>query len=201
MSGAFLRHWERAPASPTRSMVGREENVLWGLMCTALEYDAIEEGPETTPFWDLVGSRYIAYSFGADVRIQDVLRTALRLTPRMSAMYPQIAAFRDTVRQHPFDFKPFTPSPQKKSLPSWLTPQRGLAPTVPMPGADPATDINSTRGATLTESVSTGVGTPRRFSRHRAPGVHFATRHNATRGWCLPHHPRGYQSARGPRYR
>jgi glycosyltransferase involved in cell wall biosynthesis len=107
MSGAFLRHWERAPASPTRSMVGREENVLWGLMCTALEYDAIAEGPETTPFWDLIESRYIAYSFGADVRIRDVLRTALRLTPRMSAMYPQIAAFRDTVRQHPFDFKPF----------------------------------------------------------------------------------------------
>ncbi len=107
MEGAHLRHWEKAPSSPTRDMVGREENVLWGLMCTALEYDAIEQGPETLAFWDLVESRYLAYSFGKDVRIRDVLRTALRLAPRMSAAYPQIVAFRELVVKHPFAFKPF----------------------------------------------------------------------------------------------
>lgn len=107
MDGAYMRHWEQAPLSPTRNMRRREEHVLWGLMCTALEYDAVEEREETAPFWELLESRYVAYSFGADARIRDVLRTALRLLPRMAAAYPQIAAFRDLVSRHPFAFKPF----------------------------------------------------------------------------------------------
>ncbi|MBK9410492.1 MAG: glycosyltransferase [Gemmatimonadetes bacterium] len=66
MNGAYLRHWEKAPESPTRNMSGREDHVLWGLLCTALEYDAIDEREDTRAFWDLVESRYLAYAFGAD---------------------------------------------------------------------------------------------------------------------------------------
>lgn len=109
LEGARLRHWEQAPGSPTRSMGSRELHVLWGLTCTALEYDAVDEGPETEAFWELVESRYVAYSFGADVRIRDVLRAAMRLAPRLTAAYPAIAEFRDHVRRHPFDLKPFHP--------------------------------------------------------------------------------------------
>ncbi len=107
MDGAFLRHWEKAPESPTRNMARREDHVLWGLMCTALEYDAVDEHEDTEAFWDLVESRYIRYAFGEDLRIRDLLRSALRLTPRLSAEYPAIAQFRKRVREHPFQFKPF----------------------------------------------------------------------------------------------
>lgn len=107
MNGAYLRHWEQAPASPTRNMAGREEHVLWGLLCTALEYEAIEEHEDTAAFWDLVESRYIAYAFGPEVKVRNLLRSTLRLAPRMSAAYPAIAEFRDLVRTHRFQFKPF----------------------------------------------------------------------------------------------
>ncbi|MEO6445878.1 MAG: glycosyltransferase [Gemmatimonadaceae bacterium] len=107
MSGAYLRHWEQAPASPTRNMPGREDHVLWGLMCTALEYEAVEEHEDTEAFWHLVESRYISYAFGPDVKIRDLLRSALRLTPRLTTEYASIAEFRERVRAHPFQFKPF----------------------------------------------------------------------------------------------
>jgi len=107
MNGAYLRHWEKAPESPTRSMAGREDHVLWGLLCTALEYEAIEEREDTRAFWDLVESRYIAYAFGPDAKVRDLLRSALRLAPRLTAEYPSIATFRDRVREHPFPFMPF----------------------------------------------------------------------------------------------
>lgn len=107
MDGAYLRHWEKAPESPTRNMAGREDHVMWGLMCTALEYEAIDSNDETRAFWDLVESRYISYAFGPSAPMRDLLRSALRLTPKLTAEYPAIAAFRDIVRQHPFPFMPF----------------------------------------------------------------------------------------------
>lgn len=107
MDGAYLRHWEDAPESPTRNMAGRADHVMWGLMCTALEYEAVEPNDETLTFWDLVESRYIAYAFGPTAPMRDVLQSALRLTPKLAAEYPAIAGFRDRVRQHPFPFMPF----------------------------------------------------------------------------------------------
>lgn len=107
MQGAYLRHWENAPESPTRNMAGREDHVLWGLLCTALEYEAIEEHPESDSFWDLVESRYIKYAFGDEVKARDLLRSALRLTPRLATEFPHIDRFRQLVREHPFGFKPF----------------------------------------------------------------------------------------------
>lgn len=107
MHGAYLRHWEKAPESPTRNMAGREDHVLWGLLCTALEYEATDDHPSSQAFWDLVEQRYISYAFGPDVRVRDLLRAALRLAPRLSAEYPAIEQFRAMTRQHPFDFKPF----------------------------------------------------------------------------------------------
>lgn len=107
MNGAYLRHWEKAPESPTRNMRGREDHVMWGLLCTALEYDAIDEREDTKAFWNLVESRYLAYAFGEDAPKRDLMRSALRLAPRLSAEYPAIATFRDRVRDHPFPFMPF----------------------------------------------------------------------------------------------
>jgi Glycosyltransferase like family 2 len=107
MQGAYLRHWEKAPESPTRNMVGREDHVLWGLLCTALEYEAIDAHADTDAFWELVESRYIKYAFGDDAKVRDLLRSALRLTPRLSAEFPHIERFRQVVREHPFAFKPF----------------------------------------------------------------------------------------------
>lgn len=107
MNGAYLRHWEKAPDSPTRNMAGREDHVLWGLLCTALEYETVAEHEDSHAFWDLVESRYIRYAFGEDAKVRDLLRSALRLAPRLSAEYPAISQFRKLVRQHPFQFKPF----------------------------------------------------------------------------------------------
>lgn len=107
MNGAYLRHWEKAPESPTRNMSGREDHVMWGLLCTALEYDAIDEREDTRAFWDLVESRYLSYAFGADAPKRDLMRSALRLAPRLSSEYPAIAEFRERAREHPFTFMPF----------------------------------------------------------------------------------------------
>jgi len=107
MDGAYLRHWEKAPESPTRYMVGRQDHILWGLICTALEYEAIEEHEDTQAFWDLVESHYIKYAFGDDAPVRDLLRSVMRLASRLSAEYPAITQFREMVRTHPFQFKPF----------------------------------------------------------------------------------------------
>jgi hypothetical protein len=58
MDGGYLRHWHNAPESPTRNKAGRQDHVLWGLLCTALEYDAIGMRPDTERFWKLVEERY-----------------------------------------------------------------------------------------------------------------------------------------------
>ena len=109
MDGGFLRHWEKAPESPTRNMEGRARHVLWGLICTALEYDAVDVNEATETFWRLVEDRYLAYSFGDQLTHRELLRATLELLPELSADWAQISAFRALAAQHPFDFKPFHP--------------------------------------------------------------------------------------------
>jgi hypothetical protein len=109
MDAGYLRHWEDAPQSPTRNMAGREAHVLWGLICTALEYDAVDSREATGTFWQLVEQRYLAYSFGDTLSLQQLLRTTLELMPRISAEWSQIATFKEEVARHPFSFMPFHP--------------------------------------------------------------------------------------------
>lgn len=107
LDGAYLRHWHDAPESPTRNRAGREVDVLWGLMCTALEYDAVDITQETESFWQLVADRYLAYAFGPDVSCQSLLSAFLHLVPRLTSEWQGIADYRDRVRRHPFLFAPF----------------------------------------------------------------------------------------------
>jgi glycosyltransferase involved in cell wall biosynthesis len=105
----FLRHWHKAPESPTRNMSGREKHVLWGLMCTALEYDAVSINEATDAFWRLAQDRYLQYSFGEQPSPKQLLASVLELMPKLSREFPAIHAFAEEVRQHPFHFKPFEP--------------------------------------------------------------------------------------------
>lgn len=105
----YLRHWHRAPESPTRNMSGRERHVLWGLMCTALEYDAVAINEATDAFWRLAQDRYLAYSFGEQPSPKQLLASVLELMPRLSREFPAIHAFSDAARRHPFQLKPFEP--------------------------------------------------------------------------------------------
>ena len=107
MDAGYLRHWHAAPESPTRNKAGRQDHVLWGLLCTALEYDAIAVRPDTESFWKLVENRYLAYSFGDTVAPSQLLGSVLRLVPRLAAEWPHIAEFREVARRHPFQFAPF----------------------------------------------------------------------------------------------
>jgi hypothetical protein len=107
MDAGYLRHWHNAPESPTRNKAGRQDHVLWGLLCTALEYDAIAIRPDTEKFWNLVERRYLAYSFGESASASDLLGSVLRLVPRLAIEWPHIADFRDIARKHPFQFAPF----------------------------------------------------------------------------------------------
>ncbi|MGQ0765371.1 MAG: glycosyltransferase family 2 protein [Gemmatimonadota bacterium] len=105
--GAYLRHWEDAPQSPTRNMDGRHLHVLWGLMCTAIEYEAESFTPMTDSFWHLVRTRYLPYSFGEQLSPDTVLAAALQLAPELSAEWPRLRAFREHVSRLPFSFAPF----------------------------------------------------------------------------------------------
>lgn len=107
MDCGYLRHWHKAPESPTRNMAGREKHVLWGLLCTALEYDAVEINESTETFWQLIEERYLTYSFGENLSSKQLLKTTLELMPRISDEWGQINAFKAFVAQHPFKFKPF----------------------------------------------------------------------------------------------
>ena len=107
MDAGYLRHWHGAPESPTRNKAGRQDHVLWGLLCTALEYDAIGIRPDTEKFWNLVERRYLAYSFGEAASPSDLLGSVLRLVPRLAVEWPHIADFREVARKHPFQFAPF----------------------------------------------------------------------------------------------
>lgn len=104
---AFLRHWRDAPSSPTRNMEGRERHVVWGLICTALEYDAVDISEATEVFWRLVEDRYLAYSYGDELSPRNVLRTVLELVPQISAEWSSIQEFRARAAAHPFSFAPF----------------------------------------------------------------------------------------------
>ncbi|HEY0931444.1 MAG TPA: glycosyltransferase family A protein [Gemmatimonas sp.] len=105
----FLRHWHKAPESPTRNMSGREKHVLWGLMCIALEYDAVSINEATDAFWRLAQDRYLMYSFGEQPSPKQLLASVLELMPKLSREFPAIHAFADEARRHPFQFKPFEP--------------------------------------------------------------------------------------------
>lgn len=105
----FLRHWHKAPESPTRTMARREQHVLWGLMCTALEYDAVSINEATDAFWRLAQDRYLQYSFGEQPSPKLLLASVLELMPRLSREFPAIHAFAEEARKHPFSFKPFEP--------------------------------------------------------------------------------------------
>lgn len=107
MDAGYLRHWHGAPESPTRNKPGRQDHVLWGLLSTALEYDAIALRPDTETFWKLVEERYLAYSFGDGVGPRELLGAVLRLVPRIALEWPHIAEFRELARKHPFQFAPF----------------------------------------------------------------------------------------------
>ncbi len=109
MDGAFLRHWHKAPESPTRNMAGRERHVLWGLICTALEYDAVSINEATEAFWRLAQDRYLAYSFGEQPSPRQLLASVLELMPKLSSEFPAIHAFAEQARKHRFQFKPFEP--------------------------------------------------------------------------------------------
>jgi glycosyltransferase involved in cell wall biosynthesis len=107
MDAGYLRHWHDAPESPTRNKAGRQDHVMWGLLCTALEYDAIAVRPDTATFWKLVERRYLAYSFGETVAPSELLGSVLRLVPKLAVEWPHIAEFRELARRHPFQFAPF----------------------------------------------------------------------------------------------
>lgn len=107
MDGPFLRHWEQAPDSPTRNRSGRELDILWGLICTALEFEADALTPETASFWKLVEERYLAYAFGPELNSRVLLSSALKLSPLLAAEWPAISAYRELRRRDPFPFPPF----------------------------------------------------------------------------------------------
>jgi hypothetical protein len=107
MERGFLRHWHDAPSSPTRNMSGREKHVVWGLICTALEYDAVDVNEATEVFWQLIEDRYLAYSYGDELTPRNVLKTVLELVPQISDEWGAIQAFRAQTRSHPFQFAPF----------------------------------------------------------------------------------------------
>lgn len=106
---AFLRHWLDAPMSPTRNLEGRASHVLWGLICTAIEYDAVDATEATETFWQLVEERYLSYSFGRNLTPKVLLRTTLELMPQLSVDWPALARFKEAARRHRFPFKPFQP--------------------------------------------------------------------------------------------
>jgi hypothetical protein len=107
MSRGYLRHWHNAPSSPTRNMTGREKHVVWGLICTALEYDAVDVNEATEVFWRLVEERYLAYSYGNELSPKNVLKTVLELVPQISADWGSIQAFKLEAAAHRFQFAPF----------------------------------------------------------------------------------------------
>lgn len=80
-----------------------------GLMCTALEYDAVSINEATDAFWRLAQDRYLAYSFGEQPSPKQLLASVLALMPTLSREWPAMHAFAEHARQHPFQFKPFEP--------------------------------------------------------------------------------------------
>jgi hypothetical protein len=95
-------------------MPGRERHVLWGLMCTALEYDAVSITEATDTFWRLAQDRYLAYSFGEQPSPKLLLASVLELMPRLSTEWASMRAFAEQTRKHPFQFMPFEPLSERQ---------------------------------------------------------------------------------------
>jgi hypothetical protein len=109
LKGAHLRHWMAAPDSPTRNRARKERDIVWGLLCTALEYDAGADAPGSEAFWRLIASRYLPYAFGRGLSAERVLAVTVELLPSLGAEWRGIEADRKRARRHPFDFRPFQP--------------------------------------------------------------------------------------------
>jgi Glycosyl transferase family 2 len=106
---AYLRHWCRAPHVSAQDRAERASHILWGLACTALEYDAVARSPSSTAFWDLIRQRYLPIAFETDVTPEEVFRTMLELAPRLAQAWPLIRAARGRAATDPFSFGPFHP--------------------------------------------------------------------------------------------
>jgi GT2 family glycosyltransferase len=109
MKGAHVRHWTAAPDSPTRNRAHKEREIVWGLLCTALEYDAGVDTPGSEAFWRLIASRYLPYAFGRGLSAESVFAVIVELLPSLGAEWRAIEADRKRARRHPFDFRPFQP--------------------------------------------------------------------------------------------
>ena len=109
LGGAHLRHWTAAPDSPTRNRARKERDIVWGLLCTALEYDAGVDAPGSEAFWRLISTRYLPYAFGRGLSAERVFAVMVELLPEFGAAWHGIQADRELARHHPFDFRPFQP--------------------------------------------------------------------------------------------
>jgi hypothetical protein len=109
MGGAHLRHWTAAPDSPTRNRARKEHDIVWGLLCTALEYDAGVGTPGSEAFWQLIATRYLPYAFGRGLSAERVFAVTVELLPKLGAEWRSIEADRKRAQRHPFDFRPFQP--------------------------------------------------------------------------------------------
>lgn len=109
MGEAYLRHWCQAPSSPTRHRPDRAQHILWGLACTAIEYDAVAFSPASQSFWTAIEQRYLPYAFAAGVTPREVFRTMLELAPRLAKAWPAIQAARKRAAGDPFPLHPFHP--------------------------------------------------------------------------------------------
>jgi hypothetical protein len=109
LNGAHLRHWTAAPDSPTRNRARKEHDIVWGLLCTALEYDAGSDTPGSEAFWQLISTRYLPYAFGRGLSAERVFAVMVELLPNFGAEWTGIEADREVARCHPFDFRPFQP--------------------------------------------------------------------------------------------
>lgn len=109
LNGAHLRHWTAAPDSPTRNRARKERDIVWGLLCTALEYDAGSDTPGSEAFWQLISTRYLPYAFGRGLSAERVFAVMVELLPSFGAEWTGIQADREVAHCHPFDFRPFQP--------------------------------------------------------------------------------------------
>jgi hypothetical protein len=109
MGAGYLRHWSQAPHSPTRHRPDRALHILWGLACTAIEYDAVAATPASRSFWAAIEERYLCYAFEAGATPPEVFRTMLELAPRLADAWPAIRTARARAASDPFPFGPFHP--------------------------------------------------------------------------------------------
>jgi hypothetical protein len=109
LGAGHLRHWRQAPHSPTRHRPDRALHILWGLACTAIEYDAVAASPASESFWAAIEERYLRYAFEVGATPPEVFRTMLELAPRLVEAWPAIRMARARAAGDPFPFSPFHP--------------------------------------------------------------------------------------------